>query len=134
MRVLSLLLIFGYLIYAFEIEMIDDTIDGKTKPEKAKDGKTIYKPIKKNIIEPMERKILQPLKKKIVYPIGSSVNADIEPKNKESKNDMNQNFTSKENLKLESNQKNIEVEVDKFFKGLKESNNTKEINPVNIEQ
>jgi hypothetical protein len=134
MKIVAVLFIFTYLVFAFNVEMIDDTIDGKTKPEKAKDGKIIYKPIKKNIIEPVERKILQPLKKKIVYPIGSSVNVDIEPKNKESKNDINQSFTSKEHLKLESNQENIEVEVDKFFKGLKESNNTKEINPVNIEQ
>ena len=119
MKIILSLFFLSYIIFALEVEMIDETNDIK----RAKDGKIIYKPI--------DKKILQPMKKNIIYPVGVEVKKEIKP-NSEIKQDET-SFASKDKLKLDSNKTDTEVEVDKFFKGLKESNNTKNIKPVNIE-
>ena len=133
MRYISLFVIFTILSNAFEVEMIDETVEAK-KNSKAKDGKIIYKPIDKNIIEPIRKKVIEPMQKRIIYPIGTTPKND----NKEvketisKKDDLNSSFATKDEFKTTI--KKEEIKVDKFFDGLRETNKTKKITPVDLEK
>jgi len=142
MRLLLFLAFSMVVLNAFEVEMIDETAEAK-KNTKAKDGKTIYKPIdkniiepmKKNVVEPMAKNIIKPIKKSIIYPIGSAQAVTDNSSKKESNSSSNDNINSPFATKEELNNtiKKEEVEVDNFFDGLKEGNSTKKIAPVDIE-
>ena len=134
------------MVYAFEVQMIDDTKEGRAKAKQnsiATDGKVIYKAIEPKIIEAKKSKIInakkpniiKPKTIKIIYPIGSKItpiqkresNSSAITKNKTNEEDI---FISKEALK-KGEQSSEKIIVESFGK-IKESNKTDTIEPINI--
>ncbi len=130
--IISLLYLLSFL-NAFNIEMVDETEDGK-KNQIAKDGKTIYKPLETKIIKPMSGNIVKPIKTKIVYPVGvEQKEANLtKEKVQENQTKSDNTFASKEELKIDNNN-SLEVNIEKNFTGLKEKETNKSLEPVNIE-
>jgi len=127
MRWLTLLFLFSLFLNSYTV--IDNTEEAKKKREEnsvSKDGKVIFKPIKKKIIQPIEIRILQPTPKKIIYPIGQKPK-DINSSKKEKKSA----FTPIEEL---NNSDRTLLESNSSFKGLQETNRNKEIKPVSLEE
>ena len=144
MRVLVAVLLIFVTLHAFEVEMIDETEEGKRKAKEntvAKDGKVTYRPAEKHILEPMKAKVLKPIERhmakvhaqKMIYPIDVEAPVSIKDKTAEQKETEKNSFVSRDELESASKVKAAEIEVDKFFDGIKETNKSKQIEPVNIE-
>ena len=132
MKIVTILLFFAFNLFAFNVNVIDETQTTKDgKPLLRPMQKKILKPLKKVVIEPTPKKVLKPMQKIVIYPVNKQPIINKSSKAEKKLENNSSVFAKKEQLKVEEN--STSIEIDKFFKGLKESNKTENIKPVNLE-
>jgi len=124
MKIVTILLFFAFNLFAFNVNVIDET-------QTTKDGKPLLRPMQKKILKPLKRVIIEPVSKIIIYPVNKQPIINKSSKAEKKLENNSSVFAKKEQLKVEEN--STSIEVDKFFNGLKESNKTENIKPVNLE-